>query len=183
VGEFGAPAAAALARELLATLGDRWLHVQAVGAGAVPLSRAVPESDKETLIASAWLHDIGYAKELAVTGFHALDGARYLRSSGWPEGIVCLVAHHSGAKYEAEARDLVDELQKFIAPRGALIDALITADMTHGPQGQEMTFDDRIQEILTRHPANSPVHRAFKAARRSLASAVSRTEARMAQGG
>ncbi len=31
------------------------------------------------LVAAAYLHDIGYAPELAITGFHPLDGARHLR--------------------------------------------------------------------------------------------------------
>jgi hypothetical protein len=32
-------------------------------------------------VAAAWLHDIGYAPAIAEsgTGFHPLDGARYLR--------------------------------------------------------------------------------------------------------
>ena len=33
------------------------------------------------LEAAAWLPDIGYAPGLAVTGLHALDGARYLRDA------------------------------------------------------------------------------------------------------
>ncbi|HEX3192303.1 MAG TPA: hypothetical protein VHS30_21235 [Streptosporangiaceae bacterium] len=31
--------------------------------------------------AAAWLRDIGYTPGLAVTGLHALDGARYLRDA------------------------------------------------------------------------------------------------------
>ena len=36
----------------------------------------------DDLVAAAWLHDIGYAPELVETGFHPLDGARYLRREG-----------------------------------------------------------------------------------------------------
>jgi predicted hydrolase (HD superfamily) len=35
--------------------------------------------DVEQLRAAAMLHDIGYTPSLATTGFHPLDGARYLR--------------------------------------------------------------------------------------------------------
>ena len=42
------------------------------------------------LVASAWLHDIGYAAGLQETGFHPVDGARHLRSAGWPPPL-CLV--------------------------------------------------------------------------------------------
>ena len=31
------------------------------------------------MTAAAWLHDIGYAPAVDDTGFHPLDGARYLR--------------------------------------------------------------------------------------------------------
>jgi hypothetical protein len=32
----------------------------------------------DDLVAAAWLHDIGYAPELAKTGFHPLDGSAAL---------------------------------------------------------------------------------------------------------
>jgi hypothetical protein len=53
-----------------------------------------------------WLHDIGYAPELAGTGCHPLDGARYLRRIGVDEQVVSLVAYHSCARIEAEVRGL-----------------------------------------------------------------------------
>ena len=61
--------------------------------------------DGETLIAAAFLHDIGYAPELAMTGFHPLDGARFVRAHG-EERIARIVAHHSGARLEAELRGI-----------------------------------------------------------------------------
>lgn len=62
------------------------------------------------LVRAAWLHDIGYAPDLLDTGFHALDGARYLRRAGVSEPIVCLVAYHSCALIEARVRRLEAEL-------------------------------------------------------------------------
>ncbi len=46
----------------------------------------------EALVAAAWLHDIGYAPEVTDTGFHPLDGARYLVGLGIAERVVNLWA-------------------------------------------------------------------------------------------
>ncbi|MFC9908282.1 HD domain-containing protein [Streptomyces sp. NPDC127197] len=78
--------AAELAESLLPPLGNRWLHTQAVAARAREASAAVPEGDRDLLVAAAWLHDIGYAPELRLTGFHPLDGARHLETLGHPIG-------------------------------------------------------------------------------------------------
>ncbi len=66
-------------------------------------------ADADLLEAAAWLHDIGYAPDLAVTGLHALDGARYLRDAQNADAMRCrLVAHHSNTIVEAEERGLAD---------------------------------------------------------------------------
>jgi hypothetical protein len=79
--------------------------VQAAAAQAGRIAPAVlPAEERETLIAAAWLHDIGYAPALAKTGFHPLDGARHLEALGVDRRLCCLVAHHSGATFEAEER-------------------------------------------------------------------------------
>ena len=85
--------AAALAQTSLArALPRRWRHVQSVAsrAGRVAKALCLPED----LVAAAWLHDIGYAPELVETGFHPLDGARYLRRLGTDRRVVSLVAYH-----------------------------------------------------------------------------------------
>lgn len=54
--------------------------------------------DAGLLLAAATLHDVGYAPRLAATGFHPLDGARFLRDEhGAEERLVRLVANHSFA--------------------------------------------------------------------------------------
>ena len=58
----------------------RWAHVQGVAARARSLA-PVLGADADLLQAAAWLHDIGYAPALSLTGLHALDGARYLRDA------------------------------------------------------------------------------------------------------
>ena len=70
--------AAKLAEMLLAEeLPRRWRHVRSVARRARWVAKKLSLSDD--LVAAAWLHDIGYAPELVDTGFHPLDGARYLR--------------------------------------------------------------------------------------------------------
>ncbi|RKT06996.1 metal dependent phosphohydrolase [Streptomyces sp. 3211.6] len=172
--------AAGLAASLLPPLGDRWLHTQAVAERARELAAAVPSAQGELLVAAAWLHDIGYAPALRDTGFHPLDGARYLATRGVPARLVSLVAHHSGAVYEAEQRGLSAELDAYDRGDPVLLDALTCADMTTGPAGQRLVFADRIGEILTRYPPGSEVHTAISTAVPALAAAVARTHARLA---
>lgn len=65
------------------------------------------------LVAAAWLHDVGYAPEVADTGFHPLDGARYLAGLGTDERVVNLVGRHSYAILEAEFRGFGRRLAAF----------------------------------------------------------------------
>ncbi|MGK5497639.1 HD domain-containing protein [Streptomyces sp. URMC 125] len=171
--------AAELAESLLPPLGNRWLHTQAVAERAREASPAVPEDERDLLVAAAWLHDIGYAPELRETGFHPLDGARHLESLGAPRRLVCLVAHHSGAVYEAEQRGLVAELEPYEREDSPLLDALIHSDMTTGPAGQRFDSGRRIDEILVRYEPGSEVHTAISKARPYLGAAVERTRARL----
>ncbi|GGW73429.1 HD domain-containing protein [Streptomyces xantholiticus] len=171
--------AAELAESLLPPLGNRWLHTQAVAARAVEASEALPENERDLLVAAAWLHDIGYAPKLRDTGFHPLDGARHLASLDAPDRLVRLVAHHSGAVYEAEQRGLSAELAVYEREDSPVLDALIFADMTTGPAGQRFDFDRRIDEILVRYEPGSEVHNAISKARPYLGAAVERTLARL----
>jgi HD domain len=167
------------AAALLTGLGDRWSHVQAVAAQARRVSAALAPEHRPYLIAAAWLHDVGYAPPLNRLGFHPVDGARYVRQQG-QERLASLVAHHSGARFEAEERGLVDALAEFEPEDGPLLDALTYADMTTGPAGQRIDLEERIAEILARYPPDDPVHRAVSRSRPVLREAVDRTRARLA---
>lgn len=85
-----------LARKLLASYDDRWLHTQGVVAAARSLGGALGGADAEVLVTAGWLHDVGYARPLAVTGFHPLDGARWLRERD-EHRLAGLVANHTAA--------------------------------------------------------------------------------------
>lgn len=176
------PRAAEVAQHFVEPLGRRWQHVQAVAARADELSPAVREGDRDALLAAAWLHDIGYSPELGHTRFHPLDGARHLRAEQWPEVIVNLVAHHSGARFEAAERGLSDELAEFPFEDCPLLDALVAADLTTGPCGERLSYEQRMDEILSRYEPDDPVHRTWIRARPVMREAVQRVEARLAEG-
>jgi hypothetical protein len=124
------------------------------------------------------VHDVGYAPSLSRLVFHAVDGARFLRAQG-QERLARLVAHHSGARFEAEERDLVEELAAFPIEDGPVMDALTFADMTTGPAGQPMTLEQRIEEVQRRYPPDDPVHRAIVRAQPLLQAAIDRTRQRL----
>src|SRR5262245_40218485 len=86
-------AASELAERLMGANSSRLHHMAGVAARAVSVSVTVAPTSVDTLVAAAWLHDIGYAPDLVDTGFHQLDGARYLRREGWPDTVCNLVAH------------------------------------------------------------------------------------------
>src|SRR6187549_1692337 len=87
-----------LAEELLAeALPQQWAHTQGVARQARLLAGRLGDQ-AELVEAAAWLHDIGYAPAVVVTGFHPLDGARYLRDVAGADEVLCqLVAHHSAS--------------------------------------------------------------------------------------
>ncbi len=172
------PRARDIARELLKGSGDRWTHVQSVGRTADDLA-AQGLDIPEDVISAAWLHDIGYATPLADTGFHPIDGARWLAAQGAPMQIVALVAYHSGARFEAEECDLTDELAVFPQPDEELLDLLTMLDMTVGPTGSGVTVGTRLEEILSRYPSEHPVHQAVARSHDYLMASANRAAARL----
>ena len=159
----------------------RWAHVQGVAARARSLA-PVLDADADLLESAAWLHDIGYAPGLDDSGFHPLDGARYLRDVEHADPMLCrLVAHHSCAIFEAEEYDLADQLRREFkpAPR-ALTDALIYCDMTTGPDGQHMTVEQRLADIRERYSASHPVSRALARSEPQLKAAVDSVSRKLA---
>jgi hypothetical protein len=170
-----------LARTLLeGPLPRRWRHVQSVArrAGWV----AVTLSLSEDLVVGAWLHDIGYAPELVQTGFHPLDGARYLRSVGVDEQVLSLVAYHSCSPIEAEVRGLRSDLMsEFQAADPELTDALLYCDMTTGPDGSNVNPADRLVEIRGRYGPDHEVTRFVELAAPEILTTAARVEELLAR--
>src|SRR5215468_7754836 len=166
--------ASGLARQLLAdSLPRRWQHVQGVGGEAARVAEALGLVDGD-LVAAAWLHDIGYGPDVAETGFHPLDGARFLRRIGAGDRVARLVAHHSCAVYEARVRGLEqDLLAEFEPEESVTYDALVFCDMTTGPDGEETSFKDRVREVHERY-GEGDIARALRMAEPCLEAAVDR---------
>jgi hypothetical protein len=84
-----------------------------------------------------------------VTGFHPLDGARYVRRLG-QKRIAGLVAHHSGANVQAALRGLSAELAEFPDEASETTAALAYCDMLTGPVGEPVSLDERIADVERR---------------------------------
>ena len=166
--------ASGLAGRLLAnSLPRRWQHVQGVGGEAAHVAEVLGLADG-ALVAAAWLHDIGYGPDVTDTGFHPLDGARFLRRIGVGDRVARLVAHHSCAIFEARVRGLERELLAEFEPEESVTyDALIFCDMAIGPDGEPMSFEDRIREVYQRY-GESDIAQALRMAEPCLKAAVDR---------
>jgi putative nucleotidyltransferase with HDIG domain len=167
---------------LEAPLPRRWAHTLGVAAQARSLAPILGR-DSDLLTAAALLHDIGYAPDLVDTGFHPLDGARYLSDTAQASEMLCrLVAHHSCAQVEAVERGLAVQLSlEFEPARGDLTDALIYCDMTTGPDGQRMPIEQRLADIRARYGLADPVSRALAHSTPLLTDAVTRVTRKLAE--
>lgn len=172
--------AKALARRLLADeLPRRWAHTQGVAARARSLATILGDNS-EIVEVAAFLHDIGYSSALSSTGFHPLDGARYLRDVVDADAVLCqLVAHHSGALVEADERGIVQLGEEFAVPDPDLLHALTYCDLTADVNGHQVDFEERLSEILTRYPREHVVHRSVVRSAPALRTAVLEVEQRL----
>jgi hypothetical protein len=124
------------------------------------VGEALDRDDAELLVAAAYMHDVGYVPELAQTGLHALDGARFVRSAGH-ERLAGLVAYHSGAGAEAGERDLVGELSEFEDERSVVSRALTYCDLTTDAEGRSVEAEQRLADIRERYGSESLEARAL----------------------
>lgn len=167
---------------LAVALPRRWRHVQGVARQGERIAHLFG-TEGDPLVAACWLHDIGYAPALATTGFHPLDGANALCRLGWDDRTCALVARHSCAIREAELRGVEREVSQFPDEGSELRDALWFCDMTTSPDGEPVTVEDRLSEILVRYGEGSIVYDFIVAARDELLGAVERTLAKLEEFG
>lgn len=132
---------------------------------------------------AAWLRDIGYAPTLAKTGFHPLDGARYLRGVGAPKRVAGLVAFHSSAASEARVLGVANQLAEFEDEDTPIRDLLWYLDMTTGPDGVRVSFDKRMAEVRKRYPADHYVIQALDLGMPERIAAVERAKAWLSSAG
>ncbi len=170
-----------LAGTLLADNPERWRHTAGVARRAEELASTTDaDDDPILLVTAAWLHDIGYAGPTRDTGFHPLDGARYLRRHGWADRLAALVAHHSGARFVADACGFGPAMADFPLECSSVADALTYADQTVGRFGRRYTIDERMADMLRRHGPDSPNARAHHLRVPYLSAVAARVEARLA---
>jgi predicted hydrolase (HD superfamily) len=172
-----------LAQSLLQqSLPRRWAHVQGVAARSRRLA-PVLGADADLLEAAAWLHDIGYAPGLVVTGLHALDGARYLRDTQPADAMLWrLVAHHSYAIIDAGERGLADVLESEFEPAPDDLSTMLTyCDMTTSPDGEPVPVEQRLAEIHHRYGPGHLVSRSIRRATPMILGAVDQVHHRTAR--
>jgi HD superfamily phosphodiesterase len=169
------------ARELLEPLDARWRHTLRVVEHAQSFRDVINGDELEVLIAAAYLHDVGYALELTKTGFHPLDGARFLREAGH-ERVAGLVAHHSASDAEADERGFAEQLAEFPSEDSLVARALTYCDLTTGPDGEEMGVSARLAELGDRLGEDDPTVRAVRREATRLAGLVDEMEALLTSG-
>ncbi|KIF69285.1 phosphohydrolase [Streptomyces sp. AcH 505] len=171
-----------VAESLLAEpLPRRWAHCQGVAERARSLA-PILGADADLMEAAAVVHDVGYSPDLVKTGFHPLDGARYLRDvADADDRLVRLVAHHSCAWMEAEARGMREELEdEFPREPAHLADALCYCDMNTTPDGTPTNPVDRVNEIAGRYGPESLIGKFIRRAEPEILASTVRVLERLA---
>jgi hypothetical protein len=169
------------ATEFLSPLEARWRHTLRVVERAQSFRDVLDRDELDVLLAAGYLHDVGYAPDLAEVGFHPLDGARFVGEAGH-ERLAGLVAHHSASDAEAEERGFVDELAEFPAEESVVARALTYCDLTTGPNGEEVGVSARLLELGDRLGRDDPTVRAVRREATRLADVVEEMESLLAAG-
>lgn len=136
---------------------DRLAHIRRVLQTAREIEARHPFDGR--LVAAALYHDLGYAPDLAVTGYHPIDGAMLARADGLDAEIVDAVLHHSGAWLLAQ-RTRPELAAEHYGPACRMMDtplsrALTFCDNRSGPRGERFTLAQRVAEIRVRHARNT----------------------------
>lgn len=107
------------------------------------------------------LHDVGRALDPKDSSLHTALGANFLRQIGMPEWVTLLVAQHSGARFEAHLRQLEGQLAPFPYQPGIDVDLLSYLDGTTSPEGETVTLEERLVDIISRYGEQSWQAKAF----------------------
>jgi HD domain len=145
---------------------DRRVHSVMVGLKVAAEAHRLPSALRAMAITAGLLHDIGYGHP--ATGFHPLDGARFLAGQGFAVEVCHLVVHHSASTFEARERGIdLDVYGEFAVGRdlGEAHQLLWWADMTTGPTGLTVAVGDRLDEIVKRYGPGHVVSTFIESAR------------------
>ena len=141
----------------------RYRHLHSVWQRAVALRDLdlawLEPAMSERLELAALLHDVGKALDPDDTEPHGFVGAKLLDSLGL-EDVAPIVAHHSGARLEADARGMSDR-DLWTNDEPDLLAVLTFLDHTTSSNGEVVTLAQRRQDIAARHGENSIQLRTF----------------------
>ena len=126
------------------------------------------------------LHDIGKVHRLARTGWHPLDGGLYLRRAGEPR-LAALVAHHTGALYEAMLLGHDRVLEAYPRERSLVADVLAVCDITTRQDGRVVTMEQRLEDIHDRYSTQAIPSKALHVFWPELEEAQARIDERLAE--
>lgn len=127
------------------------LAVVSLRAAAIGQVAGLERETVDCLAVAGLLHDIGRTPAHRDTGFHPVDGARLAANHGALR-VARLVAHHTGARFEAEMHGI--ELPWPWSP-ALEHDALMLADLTTGPDGRVLSLSQRRADIEGHYGAGS----------------------------
>jgi hypothetical protein len=144
---------------------QRWEHVRCVWRRATELAdRRPPLLDARQarlLELAALLHDVGWAIDPSAGQLHSFVGANLLDELGLVD-LAPLVAHHSGARWQASHEGLA-HLDRWTDTDPVVLSVLTYLDRTTGPAGGIVSLDERRRELAERYAADSLKVRAFDA--------------------
>jgi len=118
----------------------------------------------------ALAHDLGKVDALRTTGtdFHPIDGAAFAVACGEPR-LAALIAHHSGARYEAALRGLTIPYPY----EDSIVNQIVAVvDASTLQSGLVVPIVERLRDIVDRHGPESPPVRAMQAFWPELVAAV-----------
>jgi HD superfamily phosphodiesterase len=94
------------------------------------------------------VHDLGYCDDFSITGFHPIDGYRYLIKID--KTIADRMVLHTSTPEEAELRHIIlpDIIMDDYAKLLSYADSRVTGD------GRVVSFEERLQDITSRYGNN-----------------------------
>lgn len=144
---------------------DRFSHLHTVWQRAVELRDrdvlCLDPAMSDRLELAALLHDVGRALDPVDVEPHGFVGARLLDSLGLHD-VAPLVAHHSGARFEAAARGMSDR-DSWTTEEPDLLAILTYLDRTTSATGEPVSLAQRRDDIAHRHGDDSLQLRIFDA--------------------
>jgi len=134
--------------------------VEALRARDYAVRLRLPPDDQALCEVCALAHDIGKVDALRTTGtqFHPLDGAAFALARG-ESRLAALVAHHSGARYEAALRELTIPYPY----EDSIVNQIVAVvDASTLQSGLVVPISERLRDIADRYGPESPSVRSMQ---------------------